>query len=101
MAFNDEQTTYESASQTIEQASEDPEYSTEDIEKFRQITDEYLAQKQTEQLIYLVYLNSWLASSVYSYFTSAQTIKGKRYRSRKSYYGMLESKPSQIVPAQN
>ena len=53
MAFNDEQTTYESASQTIEQASEDPEYSTEDIEKFRQITDEYLTQKQTEQLIYL------------------------------------------------
>ena len=99
MAFNDEQTTYESASQTIEQASEDPEYSTEDIEKFRQITDEYLAQKQTEQLIYLsLFGASWLASSVYAYFTSAKAIKGKRYRSKKSYYGMLESKPSQIVP---
>ena len=98
MAFNDEQTTYESASQTIEQATEDPEYSTEDIEKFRQVTDEYLAQKQTEQMIYLgIFGASWVASSVYAYFVSAKAIKARRSPSRKSYYGRLESNPSQIV----
>ena len=75
MAFDEEQTTYENAKATIEDASQDPSFTNEDIEKFRQISDEYITQKQNEQIIYLSLFGvSWITSTVYAYFTSAKPL---------------------------
>lgn len=97
-AFYDEQSTFEAASKTLEEAAENPEYSQEDVETFRRITDEYLAQKQTEQIIYLSLFGvSWISSSIYAYFVSNKKIPNRKQRTRPTYYGKIKTKPSQFV----
>ena len=98
LAYADENSTYESAAKTIEDASNNPDYSQEDIEEFQRVTDEYLAQKQTEQMIYLgVFGASYVGSIIYAYFTSKPKVKRRRRRSNSRYYGTLDYKPSEIV----
>ena len=98
MAFDEEQTTYENAKATIEDASQDPSFTNEDIEKFRQISDEYITQKQNEQIIYLSLFGvSWITSTVYAYFTSAKPLPVRTRRAPASYYGNLQLKPSRSV----
>ena len=106
MSYSDANSTFESAAETIKVATDDPEFSEEDIEAFRKTSDEYIAEQETMQMIYLgAFGGLWLVGSIHAYMT-APSPKSSRSRRRpsRSIYGQnllpsKEYKLSQTIQA--